>query len=249
MEKLGLILIAVVLSITTLKAQETVFEEGRTIYKREQAFGITVHTRGWGINYRYGKYTSGFSRRIFEGEIVGLKHPKEIKIFSSGFDNSNGFVFGKLNSMIIFRASVGTSKTFISKQSVRGIAISYIYNAGISFAYAKPVFLEVIKIDTITGLFTNEIERYNPSEHSQFDINGGASWFRGLFSGRFYPGAFFKAGLNFESARRASKINSIEVGGTLDLYLQKLPIMANEMNSRFIFNLYVTLAFGSKKTE
>jgi len=234
---------------TSIVAQETIFEEARTIYKKEQTLGVTLHTRGWGITYRYGKYTTGFSRRFYEGEIVGLKHPKEIKSFSSIFDNSNGYVFGKLNGITLFRASIGTNKTFVSKQSVRGIAISYILNGGVSIAYAKPVYLEVVKVDENTGLIYSNVERYNPAIHNQGDILGKGPWGKGLFNGKFYPGLLVKAGLNFEYAKQASKINSIELGVALDAFLQDLPIMANEYNHQIIYNLYLTVAFGAKKTE
>jgi hypothetical protein len=233
----------------TISAQSTVFEEGRTIYKRENAFGVVIHTRGWGLTYKYGIYTSGFSRRTYEVDLVGVKHSKEKTISSNSYDNSNGYVYGKLNSIILLRAGIGQHSTFISKQSVRGVSISYILNGGLSLAYAKPVYLEVVKIDTTDGQIITEIEKYDPDIHSQGDIIGKASWFRGLFGGKFYPGVFVKAGLSFESSKQASKINALEVGAVLDVYLQKVPLMANEFNQYYFFNLYVSLTFGSKKTE
>jgi len=246
MKKLLTNILFVVLT-QALFAQETVFEEGRTIYKRENAFGAIIHTAGWGLTYKYGVYTSGFTRRIYEVELVGVKHPKEIKSFSSVFDNSNGYVYGKLNSILVLRFSIGQHSTFINKQSVRGIDISYILNTGLSFAYAKPVFLEVV--DTSKTPIEYPIERYDPEKHPQGFIVGKASWFRGFFNGKFYPGAYIKAGLNFESSRQANKINALEVGAILDVYLQKIPIMANDFNRNYFLNLYVSFTFGSKKTE
>jgi len=232
-----------------ISAQETVFEEARTIYKRDQTFGLTIHTAGWGLNYRYAIYTSGFTKNIYEAEMVGIKHPKEIKSFSSIFDNSNGYYYGKLNSIIVLRLGLGQARTFISKQSVSGIAISSVLNGGLSLAYAKPVYLEVIKIDEFTNLPFSQIEKYDPNKHTQGDILGKASWFRGFFGGKFYPGLYGKFGLNFESARQASRINSLEVGAIVDAYIEKIPIMANELNHRIFYNLYITLSFGAKKTE
>ncbi|MDT8411418.1 MAG: hypothetical protein RQ875_03065 [Vicingaceae bacterium] len=238
-------------SLTSLNlvAQETIFEEARTIYKSEQAYGLIIHTTGWGFNYRYGMYTSGFTRRTFEGEIVGLKHPKEIKTFTSVFDNSNGYVFGKLNTMFLFRGSVGNHKTFISKQSVRGIAVALIYNTGITFAYAKPIYLEVLFFNEEKELIETRFERYDPEKHTQNDIIGKGPAMRGLFGGKFIPGVFLKAGLNFESAREAENLNALEVGIKTDLFLQKLPMMANELNRNWLINLYVTFSFGSKSTN
>lgn len=233
----------------TIIGQETIFEEKRTIYKRENSYGLVLHTSGWGITYRYGLYNTGFTRKIIEGEIVGLKHPKEIKSFSSIFDNSNGYKYGKLNSIILFRSSYGIQNSFVTKQSVKGIAIGYVLTGGLSFAYAKPTYLEIIYVDDSTGIIGSSIEKYDPNKHEQGDIVGKASLFRGMFNGRFYPGIYGKAGLNFESSKQADRINSIEVGATLDIYLQKVPIMANEMNSQYYFNFYLAIAFGSKKTE
>lgn len=247
MKKL-LIILLFMLFADGIWAQGTVFEEARTIYKRESTFGVQIHTTGWGLSYRYGFYTSGFSKNIIEADFIGKKHPKEIKTFSSLFDNSNGYVYGKLNSILVLRGGVGRNVVFISKQSVRGIDISYITSIGLSLVYAKPSFLEIINIDE-DGLISSEIEKYNPEEHTQGDIIGGASYFRGFFSGKFYPGFYAKAGLNFESSFLANKINALEVGAVLDIYPKRIPIMANELNRFYFFNLYVSLTFGSKKTE
>lgn len=234
--------------IQTLSAQNTVFEEKRTIYKKEEAFGVLIHTRGWGLTYRYGQYTSGFSRKIYDAELVGMKHPKEIKSFSSSFDNSGGYVYGQLNSLLILRGGIGRQNTFVSKQSVRGISISSILSGGVSFAYAKPVYLEIYKENEIDGAPGFEVAKYDPEIHPQDSIYGKASYFRGFFKGNLYPGVFAKYALSFESSRQANRINALEVGAILDLYLQKIPMMANDFNKRYFFNLYVSLTFGAKKT-
>ncbi|MCB0410085.1 MAG: hypothetical protein KDD29_07685 [Flavobacteriales bacterium] len=232
----------------SMKAQQTVFEEARTIYKRENTFGGMIHTRGWGLDYRYGVYTSGFSRRVYEIEFATLKHPKEIKSFSSILDNSNGYFYGKKNYILSIRPTIGSCNTFISKQSVRGVAISYLLSLGFDLAYAKPVYLEIITKDDDNFPIT-EVQRYDPDRHNRGDIIGKASFFRGFFNGRFFPGAFAKAALNFESSRQASNINALEVGATFSAFLEDLPIMAYNDNQQFILNFYVALSFGTKKTE
>lgn len=231
-----------------LVAQETIFEEARTVYKRDQVFGGHLHTSGWGLNYRYSVYTSGFSKKSFEAEFTTIKHPKEIKTFSSIFDNANGYFYGKMNYLLAPRVSYGTHKTFISKQSVRGVEIAYFIHYGITMAYAKPVYLEVIT-KTEDNFPITEIQRYDPDKHDRGDIIGKASFFRGFLDGSFFPGGYLKVGLNFESSRQASNINAIEVGATLDAFLQNVPIMAKTPNQQFFLNLFVALNFGSKKTE
>lgn len=127
------------------------------------------------------------------------------------------------------------------------MAISYILNAGLTFAYAKPAYVETIFVDE--GIVETKIERYDPDKHTQYDIIGGASFFRGFFGGTFYPGVYLKAALHFESSIVANKISGLEVGGVLDLYPRKVPILANDLNRYYFFNLYVSLTFGTKKTE
>jgi hypothetical protein len=246
MRKLLFILIGI-LSTQYFYSQGTVFEEKRTIYKSEHSYGLFVHTRGWGLTYRYGKYTSGFTRSIYELELVGVRHPKNIKTPTDLQGLSSGFVYGQLNSIMLLRASIGQHKTFISKQSVSGIAISSVFNVGLSLVYAKPVYLEIIN-DFRVGITRREIVRYDPEVHDYETIIGGTSLLHGFFTGSFYPGAFVKGGLNFESSRQASKINALEVGAVLDVYYKKIPMMANEYNKMYFFNLYVSLTFGTKKT-
>ncbi|MBV6485752.1 MAG: hypothetical protein KFKLKKLM_02349 [Flavobacteriales bacterium] len=231
-----------------MMAQETIFEEARTVYKRDKVFGGYVHTSGWGLNYRSSIYTSGFSKRSYEIEFTTIKHPKEIKTFSSILDNSNGYFYGKMNYLLAPRFSVGTHRTFISKQSVKGVEIAYVLHFGITTAYAKPIYLEVIIIDE-ENFPKTEFQRYDPDKHDRGDIVGKASFFYGFLKGRFYPGAHIKTALNFESSRQANRINAVEVGATLDAFLQNVPIMAETPNQQFFLNFYVGINFGSKKTE
>jgi hypothetical protein len=249
MKKILLILV-LILSVQSFYSQGTVFEEKRTIYKREQTFGAVIHTRGWGLTYRYGLYTSGFTRRIFDAELVGVKHPKNTKTFSNPQINSGGYSYGQLNSILVLRLGIGNHRTFISKQSVRGISISSVISGGLSFAYAKPVYIKVSAEFDPDNLEENvDIVRYDPEIHRIDTIVGGTSVFHRFFTGSIIPGAFIKGGLSFESSRQAAKINALEVGAVLDIYYKKIPMMANDFNKMYFFNLYVSLTFGSKKTE
>ncbi|MCC7332918.1 MAG: hypothetical protein IT232_09945 [Flavobacteriales bacterium] len=243
-----LLFLFIFIGIVTSNAQETIFEEARTVYKRDQVFGGYFHTSGWGLNYRYSINTSAFSKRSYEVEFATLKHPKEILTFSSIFDNSNGYFYGKMNYLLVPRFSIGSHRTYISKQSVKGVEVNYILHIGVTTAYAKPVYLEVITLNDDMFPIT-EIQRYDPEKHDRGDIVGKASFFHGFFKGRFYPGLFAKAALNFEAARQANYINAIEVGATLDAFFQNVPIMANVPNQQFFLNFYVGLNFGKRKLE
>lgn len=243
-------------SLISVKSQQTVFDEARTIYKRDHSFGILMHTAGLGAFYRYGRYLDGFSKRNFEVEMVGMKHEKQIKSFNPYVENGRGYFYGKKNSLTILRTSLGYQKAFISKQNVRGVEINYLVQGGLSFGYTKPIYLYVFQKDSLNkyiidanGNQVYEAEKYDPEKHQQADIYGKASGMLGFFEGRFYPGGFLKFALNFESSRNPNKINAIEVGATLDAYLSKIPVMGLTENRQFYLNLYAAIVFGSKKIE
>ena len=121
--------------LRNLNAQETVFEETRVLYASEMAGGLILHTSGWGLNYYYAKNLTGFTKRVYTKlNLVGMKHEKEIKTLSD-FHNIRGYFYGKMNSLTILRTSIGIQKTFLPKQSIRGVAVSLDYNIGISHGF------------------------------------------------------------------------------------------------------------------
>lgn len=241
--------ILTILTFFSLKAQQTVFEEARTVYSTENTFAVVLHTQGWGANYRMGKYTDGFNLRVWEFELVGMKDPKQIKIFNPFLDDNKGYFYGKLNSFTIFRPSIGWHRNFISKQSVRGVAISSVTHIGASIGYTKPVYLTVIKDFDEFGQPRLAVERYDPNLHDVGNIYGKASGLKGLTKGRFYPGIFAKAGLNFEYSRDAARVSALEIGAALDVYAEKIPIMALTENHQIFLTLYLNLIFGGRKTN
>ena len=62
-------------------AQQTIYEESRVPYKKEVYGGILLHGDGWGLQFYHAKYNTARDRRLLGVEIVGMKHPKEVKSF------------------------------------------------------------------------------------------------------------------------------------------------------------------------
>ena len=54
-------------------------EEKPALMKNEFSFGLNIHTSGWGIDFRKGKHIKGYKKRIYEAELVSMKHAKEIR--------------------------------------------------------------------------------------------------------------------------------------------------------------------------
>jgi hypothetical protein len=229
--------------------QETIFEEKTTIYDNETSGGIGMHTNGFMGTFRYGKYLTGFTKLVYEIEVANIKHPKEIRSINPFENDVRGYVFGKLNYFYPLRPSVGFHKTFVPKQSIRGVSIGYILHGGLLLGIAKPVYLNVQEDERGTNNKIIVSRKYDPEVHQQIDIYGRASFLNGFDELKLYPGFFGKFGFHFDYSQRRESIRGIEVGLTTDIFLEEIPLMAFTDNSFYFLNIYVEIFFGSRKVE
>jgi len=241
-------LILIFLSVvpSTFYAQETIFEQKTTIYSKEISGGIGMHTNGFFGTYRYGKYLTGFTKRIYELEITNIRHPQEIKSINPFEDDVKGYIFGKMNNFYALRPSIGFHKVFVPKQSIKGVSITYVGHIGASLGLAKPIYLNVEAEDQDNNTIIVR-RRYDPEEHDQDEIYGRASFFNGIDELKLYPGIFTKWGLHFDYANDRETLRAIEVGLMADVYLEKIPIMAFTENRQVFLNLYLTFLFGARE--
>lgn len=237
MKKLFIILF-IVLTFIDLNAQQTVFEEGQTIYNKESAGGVLLHSNSWGVEFYKANYLNGFAKIQYLFELVGMKSPRQYKV---PIDNG-GYYYGKLNSMIILRTSIGYMKEFIPKQSIKGVSLNYIFNIGLSSGFAKPVYLQIKKDnDHIVD------EKYDPDIHNTNNIVGKSYPFVGLDQTKYYPGLYLRGALNFDYGRKSHSVRAIEVGLSADIFFQGIPIMAYEDPHRYFLTAFVGLTFGKRK--
>ena len=47
--------------------------------------------------------------------------------------DNGGYYYGKLNTVLVLRTSIGYMKEFIPKQSIKGVSVSYVFNLGSLF--------------------------------------------------------------------------------------------------------------------
>ena len=222
----GIILLALLIAYWTPgRAQQTIYEETRVLYKKEMAGGIIIHGDGWGFNFVHAKHLTARDRRVLGIELVGMRHPKEIKSFNPYYEDSRGYFYGKQNSMLILRPTVGRKHQITDKIRHGGVEVNLVWGVGPSLGLLKPVYLQIGKPDN----FPYEIivvERYDPIRHGVQNIYGRAGWFTGFNEMFLMPGAFGRFGLNFEHSGQAAGIKSLEVGVSMDAYARSVPIMA-----------------------
>lgn len=222
--------------------QETDNDMPKIFYRNEKTLGVQLNTNGWGFGYRFGDRINYFEKRNYEVDLSIIKHPKEVKS-SSSFITSESFVFGKLNYIFDLRAGYGKQNEMFSKRDPGSIAIRYFYSFGPSVAILKPIYYKILYPvnDSVYGV---REEKFNADIHTSGDISGKASFFKGFDEITLVPGAYLKAGVNFEFSQAETLVHALEAGIMIQAYLNDLKIMAVENNQQFYFTLFVSYRFG-----
>lgn len=245
-----IILLSLLLSLDVYGQQASIYDDAaRTLYSRENYGGPVLHGDGWGLQFFHGRYRTARDRHLFGAELVGMKHPKEIKSFNPWYEDSRGYFYGKQNSMLVFRAIYGHKHRITEKIRRNGVELNYIWGVGPALGLLKPVYLQ-IGAPRDPPYMSISVERYDPMAHFANNIYGRASWFRGLGEMQVRPGGHVRAALSCEYASDNTGVKALEVGATLDVFAEKMPIMAEVAgveNKQFFLEFYIALQFGSKK--
>ncbi len=243
-----------------LFSQEPLKRPEKILYKNERNFGANVHSLGLGLHGRRLWNENSKWKHFIELDIVSLKHPKQVKTINTFFSNSKSYDYGKQNSTFILRTGFGKQLMLFEKSDFAGILISTVGSGGITLAFLKPVYLEILYVNDITNEFYVETEKYNPIEHTPYNIYGGISYFKGFDEMKLQFGAYLKAGLSFEFSKNDAIIRSIETGISIDGFKigdnaiigddfgKELPIMALTRHKKTFLSFYINmnLFFGKK---
>ena len=219
-------------------------QDPNVLYRNEMSFGVFAHSRGFGLNFMRAKHVTGTRKRLLEIEALNMKHPKEIKV-SNNADNSKRFNYGKLNSILLFRAGVGYQTTIFKRADRKSVEIRSAYFLGANVTFAKPNYVLVYR-ESASGNKFQESVKYDPEVHTIDSISGKGPMLDGLGELKVYPGFYAKANLSFEYAPFSNKVKAIETGVIFDYYPKALPIMAHNPAENFIVTLYVGFVFGKK---
>jgi hypothetical protein len=216
----------------------------RVLQKKELTGGVTLHVLGMGLNFRKGINKTYFNSRIFEVEVVSMKHPKQIRVVNPYYYNAKSYVYGKLNHVYILRAGYGFKKLLNRKPYWGGIELRAMYMGGFSLAIAKPVYLYFWDE---TYSYIKE-EKYNPDNyyHSSEYIYGRAPFTDGLGELKVYPGVFVKGALNFEFGALNTKIRALEAGAVVEYFPAPIPIMAFNPAINLFVTFYLNFSLGKR---
>lgn len=227
-----------------LFAQGDLRENPKIFYRNERSIGVLLNSNGWGVSGRFAKRINARNKNIWEIDFANIKHPKEVKITNSYYNNRS-FVYGKTNLLLNFRGGWGKQKEIFRKIDRGGISIRRYFSFGPVLGVLKPIYYEVYKTDG-TG---NPPQYYITEEKftaslGHGSIYGRASFFKGINEISVMPGIYGRFGMSFEYSTSDINIHAIETAVSLDLFPKRMEILATDQNNFFFLTLSVSYRFG-----
>jgi hypothetical protein len=211
------------------------------LYRNEAVGKIYANTRGFGVSFRRMKHVTAKTRSFYEIDAQNLKHPKELKVIGDAQERKR-FVYGKVNSVLLFRGGLGLQNVIFSKADNKAVEVRYSYSIGPTLALAKPYYVQVLS----RTRENTESVKFNTESFTQDSVIGRGSFTDGLTEMKIYPGVNAKFNLSFEYAPFTNLVRSIETGISLDYFPKALPIMARNPNENFVITFHVGFVFGQK---
>lgn len=266
MKKLSLIVLLLPLALTSLaqstreekrekkeakrqKINELVrqAEEGVLVYHKQSIFGIQLRTNGYGAFYEMGRMKTNRKTNIYRIDIAEIKNAKEEKLFGENFIFGNPFIYAKRNYFYPVTIGFGQQYIFGQKGNRNGVAVTGLYNAGISLGLLRPYY---IRVDDPNFGGERDI-KYTVEDSALFvdrsSVISGGGFGKGWGEIKLKPGAFAKVGLRFDYGRYNESVTALEIGMSVDAYASKVPIMLFQKERQLFFQGYVAIVFGKRK--
>jgi len=222
-------------------------DQTKLYYTSEYSGGFFLHSYGMGGNFRYGQKLGAANTRIYQFEFSTMKHPKEQKVYNPYLNDPKGYVYGKENSFWTFRFSIGKDKEIFGKEIKKGVKVSYVYAAGFTLGFVKPIYYEVATPNLGAPNYTVSSEKFDLEEHSIDRIFGKSGFLVGFNELSLKPGANVKFAFNFEYAAEDALIRALEAGASLDAFPQQIQVLAGEEGSKNLWlGVYINIMFGRK---
>ncbi|MCX6233980.1 MAG: hypothetical protein NT175_04535 [Bacteroidetes bacterium] len=216
---------------------------------KEMSGGFILHSMGWGIEFRKGKNLSARKMLQMEFDFTEMKSPKEIRVINPYFTNAKSYIYGKLNNVFLIRGGFGLHNLLNSKPYWGGVELRYFFSGGASLGLAKPVYLNIINLVSISQYYFEyelSTEKYDPDKHFRDNIYGRAAFLKGFNQMAFYPGIYGKFGFTFDFGPYDAIVKKLEAGVTIDFFPIPIPMMAYNDPEYYFLTIYLGINFGKR---
>jgi hypothetical protein len=221
-------------------------EEGILVYQKQSVFGIQLRTNGYGFFYEMAKRKSNRIANLYRIDFTEIKNSKEEKLLGGSFIFGNPYVYGKINNFYPVTLGFGQQRIIGQKGNKNGVAVAFVYNAGLSLGLLRPYYL-VIE-DPVEG--QREI-KYEGADTALFldqsAIISGGGFGKGWGEIKLKPGGFAKVAMRFDYGRFNESVSGLEIGMSVEAYGSKIPLMAYQEDKQVFFQGYIAILFGRRK--
>ena len=228
------------------------------LLRKEKSGNIMLHTLGYGFGMRFGTNKTYYKNRMFEFDLLEMRAPNQARRYNENFTNQRSYVYGKLNNFYILRSGIGSQHLINRKPYWGGVEVRAFYYGGVDIGLAKPVYLYIDYYTIIDNQYIVErrpLELYDPLIHFPnigsnpnclCDIFGRGPMLSGIDKIKIYPGLYFKGGFNFEFSALNDRIKALEAGLTVDVFPQRVPVMAFKDPDLLFITGYLSFHFGKR---
>ncbi len=223
-------------------------EDGDLIFNKHNIFGIKLSTDGYGVFFEKGKYISNSKTRILQFELNEIRSPKEKRIPSDDIFFGSSVIAYKLNNFFQLKASIGEERLIGGKGNKNGVAVTWLYTAGVGLGILKPYYVNsTISSDPSGNTHQYTFAQILADTVNTYGIEGAAGILVGWGHISLKPGLNAKTGMRFDYARFNTSITAIETGIKAEYYFGDIPMVYNVPSKALYFGGYVTIMFGGRK--
>jgi hypothetical protein len=219
---------------------------GITQAQKSVIWGIDAQIRNFGFDFGVSKFSQlkgSNSGETFGFKIGNLTDPKEISIVSQILPGAQPFKLDKINYSWVFKPFYGKSISLTQRKSRLDIGCKVFGNLSLPIAYSWPVFILYYNATPPFDGY-NDVQ-YNPEIHNPKLIGGTSAFTKGFNSGKFQSGVGVSGGITFDWGSYRSISNSLSLGFSTDVFVQRIPLLYTQETNRQIFPaLFVNFAFG-----
>ncbi len=208
--------------------------------------GALYKSSGLGICFQNKFDTKKEIGKQFDLELSTYHHPQETKTFNTEVNNPSGFVFGKLNKVLLVKSQYAFRYKISQFSDAQRVGIDLICGAGVSLGIFKPVYINLIYPDP-SGYEVIVSEKYDPTKHTdKTKIAGYADERVGLNEINYKAGITVSAGVGFTWGYFTSYPKHLETGFYIEYFNKGLPVMALTKNKSIQNGIFLKLFLGKK---
>ncbi|MBW7844399.1 MAG: hypothetical protein H3C45_01895 [Bacteroidia bacterium] len=235
-----------------VSAQNEMINEPTLLLRKRFLYGFHLNSSSLGgINFKYQWQKTANIKNGIDFDLDRIRHPKEIRVYGLT-ESSRQYTPGRINMAFFFRSGYGQTLFITNRDYKNAVSIHYNYAAGATFAFLKPIYVDVFKRSSDPfGQNFIATEKYDPDNKpiAPQAIYGNAGFTNGFGEIKTHVGGYFKNSVVFEWGNYSDFFQLIEAGFCVDVFPNKLPLMAESyaINKNLFFTLFLGYSIGQNK--